>query len=194
MAWYKEDGSIGTAAEFGMGMNGMPAPPGYSETSPGSTFVKIGVGELRKPIKHEFSKSGPGGEYLYQFYFPYEIARLFPWKVTQGSGWILFAQESPEVNGFRYRFIRRISLTLEPPGFLMDLTLQNLGTKIIRQTYYDHNFVNVDHESIVNWSMEYPFMIQAIRSEGESNLFRIWDRILLRSNQMPDFYVIKTPC
>jgi len=39
---------LGTAEEFGMGINGLPPPLGYEQAAPGETFLKIGVGLLEK--------------------------------------------------------------------------------------------------------------------------------------------------
>jgi hypothetical protein len=134
-----DDGS-GPSSEFGSGNLGTPPPPGFVEAGPGGTFMKIGVGELRRPVATEAGTADPA----YGFGFPYPVVRIFPWTFTNGADWIELVQESLAVNGYRYRLVRRFDLTVSPPGFVMKCQFENRGEKAIEQTCYDHNFICLD--------------------------------------------------
>src|SRR5258708_4343061 len=69
----------GPVDEFG-GADG--ATQGYAEAKPGGTFIKIGVGVLRKPDDPK-----------YDHYYRYEIADPGKWTVKKGPGWVQFTQE-----------------------------------------------------------------------------------------------------
>ncbi len=151
----KPNHSNSVATEFGLGFNGMPVALGYDEAKPGETFLKIGVGELRKPETPEYKKFTA---HRYVFHYPYEIVRTFPWNIKQGSDWIEYVQESANVNGYCYRFTRRISLLKSGDGFVLEMHLENLGSKIINQTVYEHNFVNIDDKPIEpGWRVHFEF-------------------------------------
>ncbi len=147
------DDVSGPATEFGGGGE-PPFPPGYDEAAPGETFVKIGVGELRKPEKPEYGRE----RHRYEINYPYKSERFFPWKTQHGDDWIEFVQESPPIKGYRYRLTRRFELTESPAGFVMKCQLENLGEKPITQNCYEHNFINVDGHAIgPDWNVIYPF-------------------------------------
>ncbi len=135
-----DDGS-GPSSEFGSGSLGTPPPLGFDEAGPGGTFMKIGVGELRRPEKSEVNGKKNSS---YYFGFPYKVERFFPWTFKNGSDWVELVQESPLVNGYRYRLVRRYELKDSPPGFVMKCQLENLGEKPIEQTCYEHNFISLD--------------------------------------------------
>jgi hypothetical protein len=74
--WYEHhdpkghDGITGPAEEFA-------TPLGYDEAAPGGTFVKIGVGALRRPA-----------ETAYQQFGTYDIVDSGNWTVSSGAGLI----------------------------------------------------------------------------------------------------------
>lgn len=169
------------ATEFGLGFNGMPVALGYNEAPPGGTFLKIGVGELRKPETPEYKKFTA---HRYVFIYPYEIVRAFPWSIKQGSDWIEYVQESADVNGYCYRFTRRISLQKNGNGFVLEMHLENLGSKIINQTVYEHNFVNIDDKLIEpGWRVHFEFTPKIFVSE------KLGDFALLSGS---DFSIVRT--
>lgn len=159
------NGGTGVSVEFGIGYNGLPSAVGYAEAKPGDGFLKIGVGELRKPEKPE-EKGETRHGYLY--YYPYEMVRTFPWSFSRGSDWIEFTQESALVQGYIYRLTRRFALLPQADGFVMEVTLENRGSKTINQTAYEHNFINLDGGVISDgWRIVYPFVP---RPYGETNM------------------------
>ena len=145
------DDVVGPAGEFGMGVCGMPAPLGYDEAEAGQSFLKIGVGELKK------QKAGP-----YRFYGRFDPVRPAPWKVTQGDDWIEFLHQVKDVGGYGYRYLRRVALAAKEPAFSVKYTLENIGKKPIHQTYYSHNFVMIDGQPIgPDYQLSFPFAPKA---------------------------------
>ncbi len=171
------DDVSGPASEFGNGHGGN-IPLGYNEATPGDTFIKIGVGELRKPKKAEKAENGRT-QHRYEMNYSYEIERFFPWLTQKGDDWIEFVQESPNVRGYRYRLTRRIELTESPAGFVMKCRLDNLGEKAIKQNYYEHNFINVDGNTIdPEWKLVYPYkpVLLPTKHIGNYELFSLIER------------------
>jgi hypothetical protein len=62
---------------------------GYNESKPGETFVKIGVGSLRKP-----------NEPAYRQFGTYEIADPGRWTIHKGASWIEFTQQLSDADGY----------------------------------------------------------------------------------------------
>lgn len=144
------DDVLGTAEEFGM-----ESPLGYNDAKPGETFIKIGVGELRR-IE----------EPTYRFYQNYEVVRPFPWHICQGPTWIEFTQQSPQVHGYAYLYIKRLSLLQDHTGFRIRRTLRNTGVKHIDTDHYGHNFVILDDHPIgPNYEISYPFTLSTKTAE-----------------------------
>lgn len=132
----RNDNVLGTAGEFGMGTNDMPPPLGFDDAQEGEPFLKIGVGLLRKR-----------GE-RYRFQESYELIRAADWAVEATPRSVAFQQECRDDSGFAYRYKKQIRVTDEPPGFDVDYELKNVGSRPIDQTYYSHNFVQIDGQPI----------------------------------------------
>jgi hypothetical protein len=126
------DDVVGPAEEFGMF-----GPLGYDEARPGDTFVKIGIGELRK-----------GDEPKYLFHHPYRVVRPGPWKVTSGPTWVEFVQDLKAANGYAYHYVKRVSLAEDGPRFTIRHALKNTGTKAIDTDHYCHNFTLIDGDPV----------------------------------------------
>ncbi|MFZ5831168.1 MAG: hypothetical protein ACOY3P_13845 [Planctomycetota bacterium] len=133
---YRNDNVMGTAGEFGMGTNGMPPPLGFAEAAEGEPFIKIGVGVLKKK----------GVEY--RFNQPYELVSAADWAVQTEPGVASFKQVCSSAGRFAYRYAKRIAICERPPGFVIEYELENTGTKPIEQTYYAHNFIQIDDQPI----------------------------------------------
>ena len=155
----------GTTAECGMGYNGLPSALGYDDAKPNESFLKIGVGELRKPTMPEVKGAASN---QYALWYPYELIQTFPWSVQRGKDWIEFVQESGAVRGYQYRLTRRIALS-DGNGFTIDATLENLGSKPINQTSYEHNFVRIGDALVgLGWGVGYSFSPQFHEEEGRA--------------------------
>ena len=138
----RHDDVVGPAEEFGMQM-----PLGYAEAAPGETFIKIGVGHLRKPADAE-----------YFFAQGYEIAAPGAWHVESGARRVLFRQTVADDRGWGYVYVKQVSLLSEASGFEIRHELKNTGTKAIDTDVYCHNFIIIDGRPIgPEYIVEFPF-------------------------------------
>jgi hypothetical protein len=107
---------------------------GFDEAHPGGTFVKIGVGVLRKPddSKYDHSKA-------------YEIVDAGKWSVKHTRDSVTFIQELHDrASGYGYLYTKIIRLAQGKPQMTIEHTIKNLGSKPITGTVYDHNFWTLD--------------------------------------------------
>jgi len=106
---------------------------GYAEAKPGGTFIRLGVGVVRKP---EESK--------YERFKTYEI--VDPGKRTfhKGSDFVTFTQMLQDQNGYGYEYTKTVRLVTHEPRMEIEHTLKNTGKKTIRSSQYNHNFFVID--------------------------------------------------
>ncbi len=109
---------------------------GYRDAQPGETFVKIGVGALRKP-----------DDTAYDEYRVYEIADHGQWTVRTEAGAVEFAQELSEASGYGYRYRKTVRLVGTGPQMALEHSLQNTGRKEIESSVYNHNFLVLDGQA-----------------------------------------------
>ncbi len=112
------------------------AQVGWEEAKPGGQFIKIGVGALRK-----------GDEDRYDNYHLYEIVDPGKWSISSHRDSIAFTQElggSPSGYGYLYRKVLR--LVKGKPEMILEHSLRNTGTRPIRTTVYNHNFLVLDNQ------------------------------------------------
>ena len=108
---------------------------GYAEAKPGGTFLKIGVGALRKP-----------DEPRYDHYRQYEIAEPGKWSVKVDSGQVEMTQEVRDAaSGYGYVYRKTVRLASAQPRMVLEHSLKNVGGKVIAGNVYDHNFMVIDH-------------------------------------------------
>jgi hypothetical protein len=136
------DAIMGPVEEF--------TPQGYDTALPGGTFVKIGVGVLRK------DDSGP-----YRFSKTYPLLTTGTWKTEQSSDALKFIHQLADSSGYAYTYSKTLRLTKAKPELVLEHTLKNVGSKIIETDVYDHNFFMIDKQptgpGIV---IKFPFAIQ----------------------------------
>jgi len=108
---------------------------GYDEAQVGGTFVRIGVGALKKPEEPRFER-----------FKTYDIADHGKWSVKKGKDSIEFTQDLGGHNGYSYKYTKRISLAKGKPEMVIHHTLKNTGKKAITTTQYNHNFFVLDGE------------------------------------------------
>jgi len=118
----------GPAGEFAM-----DAPMGFDEAAPGQSFVKIGVGILRRADEEDYTFAGE-----------YELIKAGEWAVDNGGNWVEFRQELKGDRGWAYRYTKRISLGEAEPTFALVHKLENIGTRTIDIDHYNHNFTLID--------------------------------------------------
>ncbi|WP_260929382.1 tannase/feruloyl esterase family alpha/beta hydrolase [Novosphingobium sp. 9] len=123
--------------------------PGYNAAPVGGTFIKIGVGRLRKPDIQP-----------YDHFRPYAIVDGGRWTVRRAKDRITFIQRLlPDATGFGYEYEKTVSLA---PGGVMTIAhrLRNIGSKPIDTQVYNHNLARFDDAGIgPGVKAEFPFPI-----------------------------------
>lgn len=130
--------------------------PGYDEAKPGETFLKIGVGALRKPMD--------GKEGKYDHYFPYEIADPGSWAVRTFPDRVEFTQAVSASNGYAYEYAKTVRLAAGSPEMIIEHMIKNTGSKTLESSVYDHNFLVIDRQTPgPGLHVSFPFDIQGNR-------------------------------
>jgi hypothetical protein len=125
---------------------------GYESAKAGETFVRIGVGLLRRPA----------GEERFNRFGYYEIVDGGHRSVRQGPGWIEFTQELATPIGYAYRYTKTLRLAPGAAQLTIEHTLHNTGTKPIRTSQYNHNFFVIDQKATEPAaSVRFPFPLVA---------------------------------
>jgi hypothetical protein len=121
---------IGPGEEFNTNRKAL----GYDEAPVGGTFVKIGVGVLRKPNEPKYDHSKT-----------YEVVNNGTWTVAHTTDSVTFTQQlHDQASGYAYLYTKVIRLAPNKPEMLIQHTLKNLGSKPIIGTAYNHNFWTLD--------------------------------------------------
>jgi hypothetical protein len=127
---------------------------GFDRALPGQTFVKIGVGTLRKPDDQRYTS-----------YRQYEIVDSGNWKVRVKSTYIEFTQKIVDrSSGYGYFYTKMVRLDPGRPILIIDHTLKNLGRLPILTSVYNHNFLVLDSQTTgPDFSVRLPFSIKSER-------------------------------
>lgn len=108
---------------------------GYTAAKAGGSFVRIGVGLLRKPDDSPYKGT-----------FTYPILNPGKWTIVKKANWIEFTQQLPE-GEFGYVYRKRITLNQDMPEMLISYSLTNVGHKSIDTTQFNHNFFVMDGQT-----------------------------------------------
>ncbi len=126
------DAIMGPVEEFltdGMGL-------GYGEAKPGGTFVKIGVGVIRKPEEPKF-----------QQFKTYEIVDNGKWTIKKRADSVEFTQTVADPSsGYAYRYTKVVQLVKGKPLMVLEHHFKNTGKKPIESDVYEHNFYMLDNQ------------------------------------------------
>jgi hypothetical protein len=143
--------SVGPTEEFQT--NGRAL--GFDEAKPGGTFIKIGVGVLRRPDASNYDKAKP-----------YEIVDAGKRSLKRNGDSVEFTHElsDPETKyGYVYR--KTVRLTRGKPQMVIEHALKNTGTRAIQTTVYNHNFLVLDNQPPgPDFVVTLPFQLQARRA------------------------------
>lgn len=125
---------------------------GYDEAKLGGTFVKIGVGVLRRP-----------GDSAYNRFRNYEIADPGKWTVRTHADRVEFVQALNDAfSGYGYSYTKVVRLAKAEPVLTLEHRLKNTGTQPIQTTVYNHNFLYLDHQPPgPDFTITVPFDIQS---------------------------------
>ncbi len=108
---------------------------GYDEAAAGGTFMKIGVGVLRKPAE--------GG--AYSNYRLYDIVDVGRRTVETAPDAVTFTQDVRDAaSGYGYSYTKTVRLSPGRPEMRLDHRLINTGTRRIENSVYNHNFLTLD--------------------------------------------------
>jgi hypothetical protein len=130
---------------------------GYAEAKPGGTFIKIGVGVLRKPDEPE-----------YHFSTKYEIVDPGEWRIRKAPEAVRFTQTlNDRALGYAYLYNKTVRLTAGKPELVLDHTLKNTGKRAIDTFVYDHNMFVIDGTpSGPDFTVRFPFDLRVVESKG----------------------------
>lgn len=104
------------------------APAGFDEAKPGGTFLKIGVGRLRKPDHRDYDHARS-----------YEIVDPGKRSTTNTRDSIIFTQDVAHA----FRYVKTLRLLPGKPQMRIEHELTDTGTGPLITNVYDHNFLNL---------------------------------------------------
>jgi len=137
--WYEHhdpkihDAITGPVEEFRTDDKGL----GYDEAKTGGTFVRIGIGIVRKPDETE-----------YHPFQTYEIVDPGKRTISKHKDRIEFTQRLTSDQGYAYVYRKTVRLMKGKPVLWLEHSLKNTGNKVIDTTQYNHNFFVIDHEAV----------------------------------------------
>ncbi len=125
---------------------------GYAEAKAGGTFLKIGVGVIRKPEEHSF-----------QQFKTYEIVDPGKWVVKTKDDSVEFTQTVADPSsGYAYQYTKVVQLVKGKPFMTLAHRLKNTGKKIIESDVYEHNFYMLDAQPTgPDVVVRFPFEVHA---------------------------------
>jgi hypothetical protein len=127
-------------------------PVGYADAAPGSAFLKVGVGLLRK------IDNAP-----YSFTAHYPLIDGGKWNTQKSSRSVTFQQILGGPNDdYGYVYTKKIRLVGDSASLVIEHHLKNTGKLPIVTTVYDHNFLTVDAIDVGKaYSISVPYDIKA---------------------------------
>ena len=130
------------------------APLNYADAKPGETFVKIGIGVLKRL-----------DDQPYRFSAPYELLDTGQWAVRKGPDFVEYRHEVADPkSGYAYVYTKTVRLTAGKPQMTIEHNLKNTGTKAIATNVYNHGFFMLDSQPTgPDFTVTFPFEIKASR-------------------------------
>lgn len=163
----RHDAITGPVEEFLTG----DAALGYAEAPPGGTFIRIGVGVLRKPDEPSFRR-----------FATYDIVRPGTWTITKGADGITFVHALDDGAGYAYEY--RKTLRLVGASLVIEHDLTNAGRKPIETSVYNHNFFTLDGQPTgPDVRVRFPFAPRADRALKDLAEIRGRELVFLRPLQ-----------
>lgn len=141
---------MGPVEEFSSGEKAL----GYDEAKAGGTFIKIGVGVLRRPDEGNYNP-----------YRLYDIIDPGKWIIRPEKDSVEFVHELKDSDsGYGYTYAKTIRLVKGKPEMVLKHSLRNTGRRPIDTSVYDHNFLVLDKQPIgPDFTITVPFEIKAER-------------------------------
>jgi hypothetical protein len=139
------DAINGPAEEF--------AALGYAQARPGGTFLKIGVGVLRKPDEKDYS-----------FARYYDVVNGGNWTVKRHktrrlTDAVEFRHDLTDSTG-SYSYTKTVRLGRGKPELVLEHQMTNTGRKPIETIVYNHNFWVIDKQPVgPQLTIRFPFAV-----------------------------------
>jgi hypothetical protein len=125
---------------------------GYDQAKPGETFVKIGVGVLRKP-----------DEPAYKFSTQYEIVNGGKWRTQTFGDRVISTHTLTDSSGYAYVYTKTVRLVKGKPEMVIEHRLKNTGKRPFETSVYDHNFFVMDGQpSGPDFAVKFPFDVKTV--------------------------------
>ncbi|MDV7139121.1 hypothetical protein R3X28_09550 [Maribacter sp. TH_r10] len=121
------------------------SPFNYNEVDPGSDFVKLGVGIIKKPTNEAYSP-----------FKQYTIVDPGKWKLITKKNEVRFVQR---INSgtYSYEYTKIVQLIPGQPKMVIEHRLKNTGSKRIKTIGFNHNFFVIDNQPIgKDFEMTFP--------------------------------------
>ena len=144
---------------------------GFDTAKEGGTFLKVGVGVLRKPDNAAYSA-----------YRLYDVVNGGKWSVKKSATAVEFTQvlNDPE-SGFGYIYHKKLSLVAGKPELVIEHSLQNTGKLPIQANVYNHNFLVLDKQPTSEaFRITLPFALTATPPPGKELAEIVKNQILYR--------------
>jgi hypothetical protein len=171
--WFEQydpklhDAITGPVEEFLTGTSAL----GYQEARPGESFVRIGVGAVRKPEEPEYRR-----------FATYDIVDPGTWTIIKGADSIEFVHELRDTGGYAYVYRKKVQLTGDT--LVLEHRLRNVGRKPIATSVYNHNFFTLDNQPTgPDLVVRFPFDPRAARALNDLAEIRGKEIVFLRELQ-----------
>ncbi len=156
---------------------------GWDDAKPGGTFIKIGIGVLRKP-----------DDAAYDHYRLYDVVDPGKWTIRKRGDSVEFTQEVRDPSsGYGYTYRKTVRLAKDKPEMTLDHSLKNTGRRAIQSTVYNHNFLVLDKQPPgPDFTIAFPFEIQSARPPNK-NLAQIRGNRIVYLKALENREVATTP-
>lgn len=126
----------------------------FDESKPGGTFLKIGVGVLRRPDEHD-----------YDHFRLYEILDPGKWTNRIARDSAEFTQQvNDPASGYGYEYRKTVRLVGKSAEMEIAHSFRNTGRKTISSRVYNHNFLMIDGQAPgPDFTISVPFEIRSQR-------------------------------
>lgn len=126
---------------------------GFAEAQPGESFVRIGVGAVRRTDRKPYER-----------FRTHEIVDPGVWKVTQKKNQITFLHTLRHASGYAYEYRKTITLQGDRQMVIAH-ELKNVGRLPIPAVQYNHNFFVMDGQRTGEATeVDFPFTLQPLRA------------------------------
>jgi len=155
-------------------VNEFQTPLGWDEAEPGGTFIKLGVGVLRR------------GEGNYNRFVHYEVLDPGTWTVNRSANAVEFIQtlDAPEL-GYGYVYRKVVTLVEGKPEMVIAQSMTNTGAKAIHSEVYNHHFMVMNNQPPgPDFTIRFPFELTSTREPRAEALVKPEGNELVYARQL----------